>query len=366
MKIVFRVDASVYIGTGHVMRCLTLADALQNRSFNVSFICREHRGNLIQYIKDKGYHVFTLEAGVAESEQSGLNISSSGDSELPHASWLGVTQEEDADCCASYLAKVNPDWLIVDHYSIDYHWHDFLIGNFQKFMVIDDLADRKHKCNILLDQTYGREADDYQTLIPQDCRLLLGARFTLLRPEFLQWREYSIRRRKRPALNKILVTMGGVDSDNVTGQVLDVLMNCEFVKDLLICVVMGKAAPNIEKVRRIAEMMPFKTEVKVNVGNMAELMAEADLAIGAVGATTWERCALGLPAIMIIVADNQMFASITLAKANIGWIIQKPDEISEILGELVLESQAVLLEKSKSSIKITDGMGVVRVCDFLI
>ncbi len=218
----------------------------------------------------------------------------------------------------------------------------------------------------MLDQTFGRKEEDYKSLVPQDCRLLIGSKYALLRPEFSQWREFSLRRRAaNPDLKKILITMGGVDSENVTGQVLELLKDCDLPKEIIITVIIGATAPNIEKVMNTAGTMRNKTEVKVNVTNMAELMSNADLAIGAVGTTTWERCALGLPAIMITLADNQVFASTKLAKVNIGWILSSPNQVNKVLCDLIAGSKAVLSKISKASIAITDGKGVERVCEFM-
>ncbi len=362
MKVAIRADASLQIGTGHVMRCLTLAEALKNQGAEVYFICREHHGNLIDQIQRLGFKVHKLScldrlAYVGTDENS---------PQLFHANWLGVSQQQDAEQCKPVLELISPDWMIVDHYAIDYHWHNTLKSNYKKLMVIDDLADRRHECDLLLDQTFAREQKDYQMLVPEGCQFLLGSQFALLRSEFAQWREFSLQRRNKSELKKLLITMGGVDSENVTWQVLDALAGSELPMDLTITVIMGVTAPNLDSVKQIAENMPCKTEVKVDVTNMAELMANADIAIGAVGATTWERCALGLPTIIMIMADNQVYASTKLDKVNIGWLLRSPVEINKILSNLRIESGTILSEITKAAISITDGKGVDRVCEFII
>ena len=342
------------MGTGHVMRCLTLADTFQEQGSEVSFICREHDGNLIKYIEKKGYAVNRLDICIFNIEEE--------KNPLTHASWLGVTQNEDAEACDPILKNINPDWLIVDHYAIDYRWQNQLKKNFEKLMVIDDLADRKHKCDVLLDQTFGRTENDYTNLVPHDCKLLLGAHYALLRPEFSQWREYSLQRRVAPELKNILISMGGIDQNNVTSQVLQALKTCVLPEELTITVILGAATPNIEKVKQIATTMSNTTEVKVGVDNMAELMANADIAIGAAGATTWERCCLGLPSIQIVVADNQLLVAKKLKEANIIKSIEDCSDLSLKLKEIIKNIEKVSLLSSA----VTDGRGSKTVCDYLI
>ncbi|WP_293751036.1 UDP-2,4-diacetamido-2,4,6-trideoxy-beta-L-altropyranose hydrolase [uncultured Paraglaciecola sp.] len=295
MGFVFRVDASIQIGTGHVMRCLTLAHALKLRNAEVRFICREHSGNLISYIQQQGFQVLSLPL----VEQT-FDLR-----HLIHAAWLGVTQAQDAEACRVALHGYAADWLIVDHYALDCEWEEALQVYYNNLMVIDDLADRVHICNILLDQTYGREASAYQGKVPDDCQSLLGSQYALLRPEFAQWRDFSLQRRANPVLKNLLVTMGGVDQDNVAGQVLEVLGICELPEDISIIVILGLTSPHVAQIKALARKMPYKTEVKTGVSNMAEIMSHADIAIGAAGATTWERCCLGLPTILMPLAGNQ-------------------------------------------------------------
>ena len=309
MKVVFRVDASLQMGIGHVMRCLTLAEMLKEYGANIDFICRKHKGNLIDKIISKGFNVFELE----------LPLENKVDNKLFHSHWLGTTQQQDAKDCISTLQQTKVDWLIVDHYGIDEDWQQDLKKNYKKLMVIDDLADRKYQCDILLDQTFGRQQLDYKALVPKTCELLLGSQYALLRPEFAKWRQYSIERRKHPVFKQLLVNMGGVDADNVTEQVVKELETCNLPRDINIIVVMGRFAPHLEIIKAKVDNLPYKTEVKVDIGNMAKIMANADIAIGAAGTTTWERCCLGLPTLQIVIAKNQEFSaptSLAICKLN--------------------------------------------------
>jgi len=355
VKVVIRADASLYMGTGHIMRCLTLAKELEKQGAEIEFICRAHVGNLIELIEQQGFraHVLPLSQNVAI------------DNGLYGSQWLGGSQQEDAASCLPILEKIKPDWLIVDHYSLDQIWQSLLSECFAKLMVIDDLANRKHQCDVLLDQTYGRKGSDYADLVPKRSQLLLGSEYALLREEFAEWRKFSLQRRVKPNFKKLLITMGGVDPDNVTGELLDVLKGCSLPKELEIDVVMGATAPHLKKVQQQAGLLPYKTNVLVDVHNMAEIMANADLAIGAAGATTWERCCLGLPSIMVVLAENQKDIADFLKQKQAAIVVSKND-ISNDLKLVEGISGVSLLDLSKNTRHITDGKGVLRVSEVIL
>lgn len=365
MKIIFRADASLQIGTGHVMRCLTLADALAARGADCQFVCREHPGNLIEFIGSKGYVVHALPTAVQPADPVDHKTdANSSKPELAHGHWLGATQAQDAQACAPILAKFQPDWLVVDHYALDASWELALKPHYRKLMVIDDLADREHACHVLLDQTFGRNTDDYRPWVPADCKLLCGSQFALLRPEFSDLRTYSLQRRENPKFQQILITMGGVDKDNITEKVLEALRSCNLPDECQIVVVMGQTAPWLNEVKQQAQSMPWRTSVLVGVRNMAQLMAESDLAIGAAGATSWERCCLGLPTLMISLAENQeksckMLSSVG-AGVDIGSATSIKNNLPKILNELIVKSEAVRIICLQSA-KITDGRGLFRI-----
>lgn len=368
MKIAFRADASLQIGTGHVMRCLTLADALAARGADCQFICGAHEGNLIEFIRGKGYVAHALPIAHEASTGSTAPGPKASTPDLAHAHWLGATQAQDAEACAPILAAQRPDWLIVDHYALDARWERALATHYRKLMVIDDLADRPHACDLLLDQTFGRDAADYRPLVPADCRLLCGSQYALLRPEFAALRLYSLQRRARPALHELLIAMGGVDKDNATGQVLRALRACPLPADCRINVVMGAKAPWLEEVRTQAQDMPWPTRVLVGVNDMAQLMADSDLAIGAAGATSWERCCLGLPTAMMVLAANQRHAARLLEQANAVRMLDLAANLQKGLAEFINEiftSETLLAQLRDSASKVTDGKGCEHVADWL-
>ncbi|PCI70844.1 MAG: UDP-2,4-diacetamido-2,4,6-trideoxy-beta-L-altropyranose hydrolase [Piscirickettsiaceae bacterium] len=357
MRAIIRVDASRNIGTGHVMRCLTLAEALKGQGAHVEFICRAHVGNLITRIEQGGFKVHRLPNLIVRTVKAD-NMQERG--VIYGEYWLGSTQEQDSTQCLPILEDIKPDLLIVDHYSLNYVWQSALAGGFSKLMVIDDLANRVHQCDLLLDQSCGRKVEDYAGLVPKKSQLMLGSKYALLRSEFAEWRDYSLKRRVNPGFKKLLITMGGVDSNNRTGQLLKILSNCSLPKDLEVNVVMGSAAIHLKPVKRQAELMPYKTNVKVNVSNMAELMANADWAIGAAGATTWERCCLGLPSFMVVLAENQRENAYQVSE-RCAAIVTEMDCIKEAVELFERKAKKDLLDISKNAEKITDGLGVARV-----
>lgn len=351
MHVVFRTDASIEIGTGHVMRCLTLANALKAKGVTCEFVCRLHKGNLVDFITDSGFLVHALPEGpVAPS--------------ATHADWLGTSWQQDAAQTQAALNHAKPDWLIVDHYALDAHWETAMHAHCGRKMVIDDLADRPHECDLLLDQNLGRQKADYAALVNSDCHLLIGPSFALLRPEFAALRAQSLSRRRDTGMQNILITMGGVDQNNVTNKVLEALKACALPEDMRLTVVMGLHAPWLAAIREEAKAMPWQTEVKVNVSNMAQLMANSDLAIGAAGSTSWERCCLGLPSITLVLAENQRKIASKLSELGAAYLVQSEQEIPSAAVELFANLEKIQGLSDFSS-QLVDGFGLQRVQEAL-
>ena len=346
MKAVFRVDASLKIGTGHVMRCLTLASILKKNFVDVSFICREHKGNLINYILESGFHVHALK----ESVEPVSKITN-------YAEWLGVSYEQDAYETIEFLKNRHIDWMIVDHYSIDIKWEKLVSSYYKKLMVIDDLANRRHCCNILLDQTYGRKKNDYDFLTNSEAILLLGPKYALLRKEFSELRNLTLAKKRNRTIKHILVYLGGVDSENLTESILDKLKSCSIRETTQITVLMGSQAPFLSKIKTAVKQLPFSAKLEVDTKHIAKIMSNADLSIGASGSTTWERCCLGLPSIQFCISDNQKFLSQTLNRNNVIKLIDSVDQIPNLINDY----PNWMLESSKLSSQICDGNGVNRI-----
>jgi UDP-2,4-diacetamido-2,4,6-trideoxy-beta-L-altropyranose hydrolase len=371
MKVAFRTDASLQIGSGHVMRCLTLADALRAQGAQCHFISRAHPGHLIEVIRQRGYVVNSLIAPVQQAQAAIKAIAATGpvtqqhqQPELAQAVWLGSTWQADAQETAAVLAILQPDWLVVDHYALDERWESALLPHYKKLMVIDDLADRPHVCNLLLDQNLGRQPQDYAKRVPAHCQILTGPYYALLRPEFAALRPDSLQRRQRQTtIAQLLITMGGVDQDNATAKVLQALKTCALSADCRITVVMGLTAPWLQNVQELAAQMPWPTEVVLNVNNMAQRMADSDLAIGAAGGTSWERCCLGLATLIVVLADNQQASAHALDAAHAARLIGAVSDIAEQVPLAVREltDSVCLMRMSHAANVITDGCGVEKI-----
>lgn len=349
MIIAFRTDASLQIGTGHVMRCLTLADSLRERGARSIFICRPHAGHLSDLIKQRGHTALAL---------APADHVHTAPADPVHANWLGTGWESDAAQTREVLGEQVVDWLVVDHYALDRRWEKALRPHTRRVLAIDDLADRPHDCDLLLDQNLGRQVEDYEDLLSSGTQTLIGPAYALLRPEFAQWREHSLQRRAQPQLKNLLITMGGVDQANATGQVLSALTRCELPADLRITVVMGPTAAWLAQVQAQAAAMPRPTKVLSGVNNMAQLMAESDLCIGAAGSTSWERCCLGLPAIQLILAPNQKEAALALTKMSAALNINLSKKITTDLKFLIdsIDTKC-MMDLANLSAGICDGRG---------
>ncbi|MDB4210951.1 UDP-2,4-diacetamido-2,4,6-trideoxy-beta-L-altropyranose hydrolase [Ascidiaceihabitans sp.] len=339
--VAFRADASLDIGTGHIMRCLTLANALHANGERCLFICRQHPGNLIELITDAGFETLILPVAAAGKS---------------HKDWLRVNWRADVELSGNALQGLVVDWLVVDHYALDANWESAMRPRCKQLMVIDDLADRLHDCDLLLDQNLGHTVEDYAGLVPKACCLLVGTEYTMLRPEFSQMREYSLKRRANPSLDHILITMGGVDQNNATGQVLEALEASVLPENSRVTVIMGPHAPWLKEIKRIVVAMPWEVDVKVGVNNMAKLMADSDLAIGAAGSTAWERCCLGLPSLILVLAENQKVIAEALHDRTAAI---KMCDISKL--STSIPTGADLAQIGQRASILVDGQGVKRV-----
>jgi UDP-2,4-diacetamido-2,4,6-trideoxy-beta-L-altropyranose hydrolase len=296
-----RADASVDIGSGHLMRCLTLADQLQGVGAEVAFVCRDLPGAMFDLLQARGYR----------------------SAKLPLAEAGNGSQHFDAQETIRAAGRLFPDgfeWLVVDHYELDAVWERMLRPHVCKLMVIDDLANRRHDCDLLLDQNYYRDLDQrYQGLVPEQCVTLLGPAYVLLRPEFAEARQRL--RARAGVVRRILVFFGGSDSTNQTRKALDALKLVSR-PEVAVDVIVGASNPYRDEIQSLCQEMP-NTQYHCQVSNMAELISAADIAIGAGGATTWERCSLGLPTLTVVFADNQLQTTLDLeqfgATIFLGW-----------------------------------------------
>lgn len=350
MKVAFRADASHHIGAGHVMRCLSLAEGLKTFGVESIFICRPLSGNLISYIEDKKFNVMKLsKPHTPDSSEKQLAVH-----------WI-----QDAEQTCELIKDKSIDWLVVDHYEIDAVWENTLRPHVEKLMVIDDLANRAHACDLLLDQNLNRLSAHYNLLVEPSTKKLMGCEFALLRPEFAELRPRALIKRKEPKIKRILVTMGGMDKNNITEGVLAALNRSAIPADLQITVVLGANSSWIARMKEVAKGMRVATNVFVDVKDMAGLMLESDLAIGGAGSTSWERCCLGLPSFVIILAENQRYGSEALESAGAAMVIKKLSELESFFNFSLRTNNSFngLQTMSKRAFEVTDGLGVMRVAN---
>lgn len=354
MKIAFRVDASNQIGTGHFMRCLTLADGMKQSGVQTRFVSR-HLPEHLRSMAGMKEHEFVLLDGL----QEGASLD-----ELMHARWLGVSQSQDAIDTICALSDQTWDWLVVDHYALDSRWETALQGVASRLLVVDDIADRQHDCDVLLDQNFYADMDTrYTGKVPTHCQLLLGPRYALLREEFRRVRE-QVKPRSGP-IKRVLVFFGGVDSDDYTSRAIEALVHIGN-SDLYVDVVIGAMHPHREQIESTCLEHGFVCHVQTN--RMAELMAAADLAVGAGGSASWERCCLGLPCIVGAVAQNQVQAAKDLSVFGAARYVGALQEITaERLEQEITQAchQDWLARASLLGLGLVDDQGVTRIINIM-
>ena len=322
-RILFRCDASRLIGSGHVMRCRTLARELQRLGAEVCFLCRRQPGDLINLLEPE-FEVLALPDQML-TPSGGLH------GRDLYSAWLGCSQEQDAAQCLEVLSKAGincASWIVADHYGLDARWEVQLLeglsesGDAPKLLVIDDLADRAHLADLLLDQNFFGESTDqrYQDLVLPHCRQLLGPHYALLGPEYAH---LHLLVPPRTELRRVLVFFGGVDPDNFTSKALQVLADSSMAH-LAVDVVLGQQSQWKQSVSDFVERRDGMTYHEP-MPSLAGLISRADIFIGACGATTWERFCLGCPSITTVVADNQMELAKVLEQEGLTHLIQAPE-----------------------------------------
>ena len=356
MNVVFRVDSSAMIGSGHVMRCLVLARQLESRGANVHFICRDHRGNIISLIEKAFFRITILES--AEE----INIENEG----IYSEWLGVDQEFDALQTLAAIGEDNVDCLVVDHYSLDFSWESTLRERVCSIFVIDDLANRRHDCDVLLDSNYtGSASERYAELVSSECTTLFGPEYAIMSDRY---RVYTkIPRIRDGSIKNILVYFGGSDHNNLTGRCLEALDTPE-ISDINIDVVIGSMNPHLEHLRSFMDRCD-NIQLHKNLPDLSALINDADLGIGAAGVTTWERMSLGLPCIVVTIAENQEPAAIALADDGyISYLGKHSDVTVDHIRAAVLDKfydKKCVISQAMRSRALVDGNGTLRVAEFI-
>jgi UDP-2,4-diacetamido-2,4,6-trideoxy-beta-L-altropyranose hydrolase len=343
MNIVIRTDASFQIGTGHVIRCLTLAEELRKRNVNVKFVCRAHSGHLGNMISSKGFAVTLLPVPTQAIE----TVPEKDD----YAAWLGVSKKEDAWQTISALDSQPVDWLVVDHYGLDVQWEKMLRPHVTHIMAIDGIANRNHDCDMLLDPNFTLSGKArWKNRVPEKCRLLVGPEYALLKPIFSEIR--ALNRCRKGEIRRILIAFGGVDPMNVTSLALEAVAGLQY-PDLGIDVVVGANNPHHKE---IVEKYGRNQHVQIHhqTSEMAQLMNKADISIGAGGTMMWERCFLGLPALVIVLAENQVPSAEAVnaygAIVNLGYY--------EKVSEADIQHHLLILMDNPEKVKLMSQQGL--------
>jgi UDP-2,4-diacetamido-2,4,6-trideoxy-beta-L-altropyranose hydrolase len=304
---IFRFEASPTIGAGHAIRSGVLADALLRRGWQC--VC----------ITDSMSYDFIHD----------------------------LTRFERIDPKIFDRDPLPCDLLVIDHYGLSENYEKKNRKYAKKIWVIDDLANRPHDCDLLLDQTYGREEKEYKNLVPEDCKILIGSDYVLLREDFIKRRPNALRRRQDTnKIDRILVCFGGSDPNNYTLKALEMIKESSFKGS--IDIVLGFSSNNKEEIQRYSKNLANECFF-YNNANMPELTFNADLAIGASGSGVWERSCLGLPSVIMVTADNQE----AVFKA-----LQDAGKIFSLQDFLNAEEKSRFYEMSG---KIIDGFGINRV-----
>lgn len=345
-----------------MMRCLTLASALRRRGAVVRFLCRELPEGLASRIAaDYNFELGRLPPPSAEG------FLDAGPA-LAHAQWLPVSQQRDAtDVLESMNGQASPDWMVVDHYALDRRWEARLRPYVRRILAIDDLADRSHDCDILLDQNlFLSSGNRYAGRVPPACGVLLGPRYALLRPEFAAARAALAARSGE--LRRILVFFGSFDPSNQTLKALRAI-SAAGIGEIGVDVVIGENSLYRSQIEDHCRRTPSHS-LHIQAEGMAALMARADLAVGAAGATTWERCCLGLPALVITIAENQIEIARGCDRAGAVKYLGHGDAVLEHDLAIALRnlagSPSRLAQMSRRAMDLVDGLGADRVCDGLL
>lgn len=339
MTLIFRADASRGIGSGHVMRGLSLAQELRRRGASVRFICADLPGAIPHLVRAQGFECAVIPDDAAR----------------------------DAEATRAAIGAAPAEWLVLDHYGRDQTYERAVRGAAHRLLVIDDLADRAHDCDVLLDSTECPDmAVRYAGLLPAGTRQLTGLRWALLNDNFRRIRE-GLARRPGP-VRRLLVTFGANDPMGITLRVARLLSQPKYAA-LGIDLLGGVSNPQEPEVARAVAGAAHITYASFN-DHMPELMVAADLAVGAGGTTSWERCALGLPSLVLLLAANQIGVSACLERLGAARVLGMADSVSDVAIEAAIDAALAdepwRITASAAGMRAVDALGIRRVADGLL
>ena len=336
MNVVFRVDSSTVIGSGHVMRCIRIAELLKKRDVMCNFICKNFVGNLSAIIKEKDFNVIMLPSENPEKEHK-------------------IDWEVDSNFTSEILKKMNVDTIIVDHYSLDKKWENKQRQFCKKIMVIDDLDNREHSADILLDQNlFPNMQKRYQNNLNFNCKKFIGLEYAFLDPDFKKERE-NIKKKEQNTISKIFIYFGNTGDSNILERVLNIFINNSF-KDIELIVLFSGDFNELNRIKKLIKNISF-IKLLDRQPNLAKIISSADLSIGAGGATTWERVYLGIPSAVITVSESQKICSQYLSNIGLIRLIGHHNditnkELTNFIKKFILEKDLRFLSEKCLSINI--------------
>jgi UDP-2,4-diacetamido-2,4,6-trideoxy-beta-L-altropyranose hydrolase len=324
-RILFVADAGPDVGGGHVMRSLTLARALEAQGATYAFVGPPAVADV-------------LDAFSPDSPR--------------------ITAED----LTSPTVRQAFDAIAFDHYGLAEPDHRAMAEG-RPVLVIDDLADRPLGADVVVDAGPERKAEDYLGLVPETCRLLLGPGFAAVRPEFAALRAAALAWRGEP-VQRILISMGLTDVGGITSRVVEVVRRR--AGEAGIDIVLGAAAQSLPGLTKIARR-DARLLLHVDTPHMARLTAEADIGIGAPGSSTWERCVLGLPSILVVLADNQRPAARAMAEREAALVIDAADPDFDMALDRafwrLLRDPELRRDLASRSADVCDGLGAGRTAE---
>ena len=338
-RTLFLADAGPEVGGGHVMRCLTLARMLVERGGECAFVESRAAAPILRRF---GWPAQTLLAMIGAEDVAGL---------LTFAAGL-------AD-------RFDPQLIVVDHYGLDAEAEVRLRGPGRRVLAIDDLANRAHACDVLVDPGFGRRREAYDALIPAHATALFGPSYAFVRQEFTGARQRALSRRaKHEPVRRALVALGLTDVGAITNRVVAALL--PHLGEVRLDVAVGSDAASRDPLERLARD-DRRVHLHVDTDEMASLMADADVAIGAGGSSVWERATVGLPSITTVVADNQRDVAVQMANAGLTLTLEaaSPDFEARLIETWrTLDGDPGLRWRlAGASSDTCDGHGAARVAD---
>lgn len=354
MRIAIRADASAVIGSGHVIRCLSLATALREQGAQVRFLSRAIPAHLADLVRDAGHELAMLDAP------------GSHEAITAEACWTEPAQRADAGAAMDALAD-HPawDWIVVDHYGLGLAWEAAVRPAAHRLLAVDDLG-RQHDCDALLDANFMSDGiARYRDKIPATATLMLGPRYALLRPHFLA--ERSTTQARTGPVRRLLVFLGGMDQGDMTSIVLEAiafLAHPSIETDVII----GPTHPACARIQALAQTNPL-LHCHVQTDRIAQLFAAADLAVGSGGSATWERCAMGLPTLGLCLAENQQAVLEEGARQGFIYVPNRANysarSIAIHLGALI-DNDALRHHISRNGMALVDAQGLPRVTALML